>query len=395
MPATTTPSDQTLELICRLLQFNTVSSNSNLPLIEWVETYLKAHGIASRLTYDPSHQKANLFATIGESSSGGIVLAGHTDTVPVAGQHWTQRPFEGTVADGKLYGRGSADMKSFIATCLALVPELLRAPPRRPIHLALTFDEETSMLGARTLIADLRDQGISPLACLVGEPTLLKAVVGHKGRRAMRCCVRGRSAHTSIPMHGVNAIEYASRIIAHLRNMAERHKQHEARHYGYEVPYSTIVTTQIAGGVSTNTVPPECSFNFEFRYLPWTDPDKLEAEVRAFVDTQIKGEMAREASDCAIDFETESSLPAFGAASAEEGLGPGASELLSLLGRRDAPLGYMGFGTEASWFQRAGIPTVICGPGSIEQAHKPDEYIELSQIAAGEHLLRELIRLNQ
>jgi acetylornithine deacetylase len=210
----------------------------------------------------------------------------------------------------------------------------------------------------------------------------------------MRCCVRGRSAHTSIPMHGVNAIEYATRIIAHLKSMAERHKQHEERHYGYEVPYSTIMTTQIAGGVSTNTVPPECSFNFEFRHLPWTDPDKLEAEVRDFARTQIQAEMAREAADCTINFETESSLPAFGVTSAGEGLPAGASELLGLLGRRDAPLVYMGFGTEASWFQRAGIPTVICGPGSIEQAHKPDEYIELSQIAAGEQLLRALIRAN-
>ncbi len=389
------PSEQSLELIRRLVQFDTVSSNTNLPLIRWVENYLQKHGVKSRLTFDPERRKANLFATIGSTDSGGIVLAGHTDTVPVEGQVWTRPPFEATVEGGKLYGRGAADMKSFIGIFLALVPELQQAPAKRPIHLALTFDEETSMLGARTLIADLRDQGIRPMACLIGEPTQLKAVVGHKGRRAMRCCVRGQSAHSSIPMHGVNAIEYATRVIAHLRGMAERHKQNEERHYGYDVPYSTILTTRIFGGVSSNTVPPECSFDFEFRHLPWTDPDKLESEIRAFAETQLAGEMSREAAGCSITFETEGSLPAFGASSTSEGLASGAAELLALLGRREAPLGYVGFGTEASWFQDAGIPTVVCGPGSIEQAHTPDEYITFGQIAAGEALLRQLIRANR
>jgi len=390
-----TPGELSLEIIQRLIQFNTVSSNTNLELIEWVEKYLLAHGIKSRLTFDPDQRKANLFATIGSAEGAGIVLAGHTDTVPVEGQQWTKPPFGAVVEGGRLYGRGAVDMKSFIGICLALVPELQQAAAALPIHLALTFDEETTMLGARTLVADLRDQGLRPLACLVGEPTQLKAIVGHKGRRALRCCVRGRSAHSSIPQHGVNAIEYASRIVAHLRSMAERHKQHEERHYGYDVPYSTILTTGIVGGVSTNTVPPECSFDFEFRHLPWTDPDKLEAEIRAFAETQIKAEMARESADCSITFQTESALPAFGAASATEGLSPGAAQLLMLLGRREAPLGYMGFATEASWFQQAGIPTIVCGPGSIEQAHKPDEYITLSQIAQGEQLLRQLIRANR
>jgi acetylornithine deacetylase len=266
-------SDLCIANVCRLVGFDTVSSNSNLPLIEWVQQYLAGHGVAARLTYDPERRKANLFATIGPEGSGGLVLAGHTDTVPVTGQLWSSPPFEGVVREGKLYGRGAVDMKGFIGVCLALVPRMVRAPLRRPIHLAFTFDEETTMLGARTLVADLRERGIAPLACLVGEPTGLKAIVGHKGRRALRCCVRGQSAHSSLPTHGANAIEYAARIIGHLRELAERHRAREERHYGYDVPYSTIVTTRIQGGLSTNTIPEECAFDFEIRHLPWTDPD--------------------------------------------------------------------------------------------------------------------------
>lgn len=389
------PSAQTLEIIRQLVRFDTVSDNSNLPLIEWVERYLAGHGVRSRLSFDPGERKANLFATIGAPGNGGIILSGHTDTVPVTGQQWSTPPFEASVRDGKLYGRGAVDMKGFIGVCLALVPRMAASRLARPIHLALTFDEETTMLGARTLVADLRDQGIAPLACLVGEPTELKAVIGHKGRRALRCCVRGKSAHSSLPVEGVNAIEYAARIIAHLRSMAQRHRDNEQRHYGYDVPYSTIATTRIEGGLSTNTIPAECAFDFEFRHLPWTDPDKLEAEVRDFARSQVQEAMARESPDCSISFATESDLPAFGTASGAEGLAAGAAELLGLMGHREAPLAYMAFGTEASWFQQAGIPTVVCGPGSIAQAHKPDEYISLAQLAECERLLMQLVEANR
>ena len=384
------PTELSLEIIKRLIGFDTTSSKSNLELIDWVESYLLNYGIRSRLTFSTDRTKANLFATVGTADSGGIILAGHTDTVPVIGQNWIRPPFEATTEAGRVYGRGTADMKSFIAVCLAMVPEIIRIPQKRPIHLALTFDEETTMLGAKTLVADLRDQGLRPFACLIGEPTELKAIIGHKGRRALRCCVRGQSAHSSIPTAGVNSIEYASRIIAHLESMAQRHLRHEHRHYGYDVPYSTIVTTQIGGGISSNTVPPECSFSFEFRHLPWTDPDKLEAEVRAFA-TQLTEVMPSNTSECSITFETESVSPAFGTTSSGEGLPLGTSRLLDLMGKRGAPLGHMAFATEASWFEAAGISTVVCGPGSIDQAHKPDEFIELSQIAQCEQLLKQLI----
>lgn len=390
-----TPSRESLETIRRLVQFDTVSERSNLQLIEWVEKYLAGHGIASRLTFDPQERKANLFATIGPAGGGGIVLAGHTDTVPVTGQAWTTPPFEATVRDARLYGRGTVDMKGFIGVCLAMVPRMVAARLKRPIHLALTFDEETTMLGARTLVADLREQGLAPSACLVGEPTELKAVVGHKGRRALRCCVRGKSAHSSLPVEGVNAIEHALRIVEHLRSMAQRHRENERRHYGYDVPYSTIVTTRIEGGLSANTIPGECAFDFEFRHLPWTDPDKLEAEVRDFARQQVEEAMARESDGCSVSFTREAELPAFGTASSSEGLAPGAAELLALMGHREAPLAYMAFATEASWFQHAGIPTVVCGPGSIAQAHKPDEYVSLAQLAECERLLMQLVEASR
>jgi acetylornithine deacetylase len=388
-----TPSELSLHIIRQLIQFDTVSANTNLPLIEWVEGYLNGHGVPCRLSYDQDRRKANLFATVGMGGTGGIILSGHTDTVPVTGQIWNTPPFEAVVLDGRLYGRGAADMKSFIGVCLALVPQMKAMRLKRPIHLAFTFDEETNMLGVRTLIADLRDAGVSPFACVVGEPTELKAIVGHKGRRAMTCCVRGKSAHSSIPSHGVNAIEYAAKIISHLNGMAERYKMNEERHYGYDVPYSTIMTTTIRGGLSANTVPDECAFDFEFRHLPWTDPEGLETEIRAFAEKHVRQAMVQEYGDCEVEFATQCSFPAF-EATERTGLrmDSATSRLLEMLERDGAPLGYMSFGTEATWFRDAGIATVICGPGSVEQAHKPDEYVTLAQIAQCEQLLLQLLR---
>jgi acetylornithine deacetylase len=396
MATAQTPSELSLSIIRQLIQFDTVSTNTNLPLIEWVERYLNDHGIPSRLSYDKDGRKANLFATIGQGNTGGIVLSGHTDTVPVTGQMWNTPPFDAVVSDGKLYGRGAADMKSFIGVCLALAPQMKAMRLARPIHLAFTFDEETNMLGVRTLIADLRDAGIFPFACVVGEPTELKAIVGHKGRRAMTCCVRGKSAHSSIPSHGVNAIEYAAKIISHLNGMAERYKQNEERHYGYDVPYSTIMTTTVRGGLSANTVPDECTFDFEFRHLPWTDPESLETEIKTFAEKQVREVMLNDFSGCEVVFETQCSFPAFEAME-RTGLGmdPETKKLLGMLEKEGAPLGYMSFGTEATWFRDAGIATVICGPGSVEQAHKPDEYVTLEQIAQCEQLLLQLFRSMQ
>lgn len=373
------------------MAFDTVSRNSNLPLIEWVRDYLLAYGVKSRITFDGDRQKANLFATFGPGKSGGLILSGHTDTVPVDGQTWLTPPFDAVISNARLYGRGTADMKGFIGVCLAAVPKILASDLNSPVHFALTFDEETSMLGVRSLIADLREAKIHPDGCIIGEPTDMRAVIGHKGRRHLRCCVRGKAAHSSLPPEGVNAIEHAAKIILYLRSMADRHREFEQRHYGYDVPYSTIQTNLAQGGLSANTVPAECSFDFEFRNLPWTDVNQLEAEVRAFALEHVLPDMQKEFDQSSITFSTESMLPAFGAASQEEGLDPGTSSLLSRMRRQDKSLRYVGFGTEASWFQDAGIPTIVCGPGSIEQAHKPDEYVSLDQLAQCETFISDLL----
>ena len=383
--------NDSLSLIKTLVGFDTVSRNSNLELIDWVREYLARHGVQSHLTYDSRRRKANLFATLGPGTKGGLILSGHTDTVPVDGQSWTTPPFEAVISGERLYGRGTADMKGFIGVCLAVVPKILEADLREPVHLALTFDEETTMLGVRSLIADLQERKIAPSGCIIGEPTGMRAVIGHKGRRHIRCTVQGRAAHSSLPLEGVNAIEHAAKILLYLRGMAERHKEFESRHYGYAVPYSTIQTTLIQGGLSANTVPSECSFDFEFRNLPWTDAGQLEAEVRAFAHDKVLGEMRKDFAECSISFNTESVLPAFGSASEPEGLDTRISNLLTRMRRKDSSLSYVGFGTEASWFQDAGIPTVVCGPGSIEQAHKPDEYVCLDQIAQCEEFLNGLL----
>ncbi|WP_411880825.1 acetylornithine deacetylase [Polaromonas sp. YR568] len=385
------PTSQTVSIVKTLVAFDTVSRNSNLPLIDWISDYLLKHGVKSRLTFDEGRKKANLFATLGSGTSGGLILSGHTDTVPVDGQKWKTAPFEAIVSDANIYGRGAADMKGFIGVCLAAVPKILAADIDSPVHLALTFDEETSMLGVRSLIADLRDADIQPHGCIIGEPTSMRAVIGHKGRRHLSCSVRGKAAHSSLAPQGVNAIEHAAKIIVYLKGMADRHKAFEQRHYGYDVPYSTIQTNMTQGGLSANTVPAECTFDFDIRNLPWTDVDSLEAEIRAFAKDHVLPEMRKDFAESAITFKTESELPAFGAASPEEGLNEGTSKLLSRMRRKDTPLSYVGFGTEASWFQDAGIPTVVCGPGSIEQAHKPDEYVSLDQLAQCESFIAELL----
>ncbi|XAH24257.1 acetylornithine deacetylase [Xylophilus sp. GW821-FHT01B05] len=389
------PGATCLDIVSRLVAFDTVSRHSNLPLVHWVRDYLDAFGIESHLGLDASGRKANLFASLGPRAPGGLVLSGHTDTVPVDGQAWQSAPFEAVERAGRLYGRGTVDMKGFIGACLAAVPRLLAADLAMPVHLALTFDEETSMLGVRQLVADLRDRGLAPQGCVIGEPTELRAVVGHKGRRHVRCQVRGRAAHSSLALDGVNAIEYAAEIVAYVRQLGDRLAQQEARHAGYAIPHTTVQTTTIAGGLSANTVPEHCSFDFEFRHLPWTDAAALEEQVRAFALQQVLPRMRSRWPDGDIRFDTESALPAFEAGPGSDAAA-GVAWLLGRMrraGRQDGEPGYVGFGTEASWFQHAGIPTLVCGPGAIEQAHKPDEFITLDQLARCEDFIDQLAGL--
>ncbi|HYS14214.1 MAG TPA: acetylornithine deacetylase [Burkholderiaceae bacterium] len=384
------PTPEALRLIDSLLGFPTVSRDSNLALIEFARDHLVKLGAKPRLVYESSGRKANLFCSLGDEGamkSGGLVLSGHTDTVPVDGQDWNTDPFKATHADGRIYARGSADMKGFIATALAWAPRFLDAQARTPIHLSLTFDEETTFLGVKTLLADLEERGIKPAACIIGEPTDMQVIVAHKGKRDWCCRVRGREAHSSLTPTGVNAIEFAAQIIGFIRGLAERQARDEKRDARFSVPYSTLQTGVIRGGIAVNVVPRDCEFDFEMRNIPATSQDALSDEIIAFTEREVLPKMRAVAADSVVTFQRGMSLPAFGIAVAAA-LVEWAQDLAET---RHLGPGAVGFATEASMFMQAGIPTVVLGPGSIEQAHKPNEYLTYAQVAACEQLFERLV----
>jgi len=374
------PSTHALEMARALVRINTVSRESNLPLIELIRDELARHGVASRLTFDDDRKKANLFATLGAGKPAGVIVSGHTDTVPWDGQDWSFDPLGAEVKDGRLYGRGSADMKSFIGLAVAQVPAFLAADLPFAVHLAFSYDEEVGGFGARRLIADMRDAGVRPLACIVGEPTGMIPALAHKGVYRWRCCVRGHAAHSSLTPQSVNAIEVGARVVARLADMAARWRDQEPRYEGFDVPYSTGSVGVIEGGIADNVVPADCRFNYEFRNLPGSDVTAMQGEVRAYAET-LEPAMRAVDADAGIRFETICEMPAFLAAADDPAV------LLALrLAATDATT-LVAFGTEAGLFQRAGTPTVVCGPGHIAQAHQADEYVSLAQLAAGERFL--------
>lgn len=383
-PSPRRPTDDTIAILRSLVGFATVSRDSNLSLIDWVRDYLARYGIESHLSKGPDPTKANLFATIG-SGAGGIVLSGHTDVVPVDGQSWSSDPFDLIERDGRLFGRGTCDMKGFIAAVLAKVPALAAASRDEPIHLAFSFDEEVGCLGARHLLADLAKRGIRPRGCIVGEPTSMIAVVGHKTGSAYTCTVTGRESHSALAPNGVNAVEYAARLIERIRQIAERMIAEERRHDGYEVPYSTLQTGVVAGGHASNIVPALCTMRFDMRTLPWTDPDALFAELEAYARDELLPLMRATAPEADISLALKGRVPGF---SIDEDA-PLVRYVRRLAGS-NAPPGFVAFGSEAGLFQEQGVPSVICGPGSISQAHKPDEYVSLEQLALCEDFLDRL-----
>jgi acetylornithine deacetylase len=381
-----TPSLAALDIARTLIGFDTTSRRSNLGLIEWVRDELRRLGIATRLTYDAGGTKANLFATVGEQGqSGGIVLSGHTDVVPVDGQDWVTDPFKAEISNGRLFGRGSCDMKGFIACALAAAPQMLARNLARPLHLALSYDEEVGCIGVRGLLADLADQGIRPAACVVGEPTLMQLVIAHKGHRSMLCCLRGKEAHSSLTPHGLNAIEYGSRIIVQVQKMAELEETHGQRDGHFDVPYATLNCGTIRGGIAPNVVAKECDFSVELRYLPDGGGENLLDDLKAFAETQVLAQMRARYPLSTLRWTTLSDAPGLSMSPSS----PLVQWLRSVSGTRSG-LGRVAYSTEAGLFQRAGIPTVICGPGSIEQAHRPNEYVELSQLAECEDFLQTL-----
>lgn len=375
-------------MIERLIAFNTVSRDSNLGLIEWVRDYLQGLGATTRLTHDASGRKANLFATLGASAKPGLILSGHTDVVPVDGQNWDTDPFVAVERDGRLYARGSADMKGFIGVILAQAPKFVAALNDSrldaPLHYALSYDEEVGCLGVRSLIQDLKQHGIRPAGCVVGEPTSMQPIIAHKGTHRFRCSVHGREAHSSYVTYGVNAIEYAARLIVYIRHIADRLAQVEQRDYGFTVPYSTLSTGLVRGGIAANVVPKDCEFTFDMRTLPNASPDALYQEIRTYAE-----ELAREMR--AIDPQSGIDL-----VWASQTVGLAASETDAIVRwamqlSNNSTVGKVSYGTEAGLFQEMGVPTVICGPGDIAEAHRPNEFVALEQLAQCEAFMGKIL----
>jgi len=371
-------------LLAELVGFATVSRDSNLALIEFVRDYLHGLGVSSELIYNAERTKANLLASIGPSVPGGVVLSGHTDVVPVDGQAWTVDPFRLSERDGKLFGRGTADMKGYLASVLAAVPTFLASPLRCPVHLAFSYDEEVGCLGVRSLLEVLPQRVPQPALCLIGEPTELQPVLGHKGKLAMRCHIKGAPCHSAYAPYGVNAIEQAARLIGHLgeigAELAEP-SRHDAR---FDPAYSTVQVGVIQGGTALNIVPADCRFDFEVRALPDFAPQGVVEKLQDYAEQALLPRMRAVNADTAIRFEPLSAYPGLATSPDSE-----AARLVARLCGSDA-FATVAFGTEGGLFHQAGIATVVCGPGSMDQGHKPDEYVSVEQMAACDRLMDRL-----
>ncbi|HEX3970934.1 MAG TPA: acetylornithine deacetylase [Stellaceae bacterium] len=373
-----------VEMIRRLVGFDTTSRESNLALIDFVRDYLDRWRVKSELVFDSTRRKANLYATIGPADVGGVMLSGHSDVVPVDGQDWSSDPFKIEQRDGMLYGRGSADMKSFIAIALAKVPEFVGQALDVPIHLALTYDEEVGCIGVRSLVASLAGRAVKPRLCIIGEPTSMKPVIAHKGSRRLRCHVHGHEAHSSLTHRGVNAIEKAAAVVTHINRIAQKKRSSGPFDPAFDPPYTTLQTGLISGGTAVNIVPNECRFDFEMRHLPNDDPDAIVDDVKRYAASLLP-EMQAVSDLAGIAFEDTNTVAALSAKPDEEVV----QLALALSGANGT--GKVSFATEGGFFQQGGIPTVICGPGSIEQAHKADEFIALDQVKQCEDFIDRLI----
>ena len=381
-PSVSEKDNKAIELLNTLIGFDTTSYNSNLELIEFIQSYLSSYGIDSTLIHDESGKKANLYATIGRTDIGGVMLSGHTDVVPVAGQDWDTDPFSLTESSDKLYGRGSADMKGFIALVLSRVPEMVSSELTKPIHLAFSYDEEIGCVGVQRMLDLLEHQPIKPSCCIIGEPTGMEVVIGHKGKLATRVKVRGHACHSGQSPLGVNAIDFASELIVYIRKLAHEKAQNGPFDKDYEVPYTTLHTGVVGGGTALNIVPNLCQFDFEIRHLYEENPQHLLNQIKNFARDHLEKEMHLIDSDTGFDFETLATYP---------GLltDPGIEfvRYVKQLLDNNAHSKVI-FGSEGGLFQkRLGIPTLVCGPGNIDQAHKANEYISLDQLQKGGNFL--------
>lgn len=374
---------QSLDMIARLIGFDTVSRHSNLDLIHYVRDYLAEHGVDSHLVHSPDGNKANLFATVGPNVEGGVVLSGHTDVVPVDGQPWNSDPFTLLEKDGRLYGRGTCDMKAFSAIGLAKVPQMLEKGLKRPVHFALSYDEEVGCFGAPSMIERLVTDIARPAAVIVGEPTSMQPVVAHKGIAALQTTVIGHEAHSSQMQRGVSAVMTAARLVSFINDMADQNKANADPACRFEPPYTTLHVGTIQGGTALNIISRECRFVWDIRVLPGDDWNHYLARFQEYADSLLPA-MKAIAPNASISTEILASAPPL------QDQGGAAQELVfDILDHRQTQVAP--YAAEAGQFQEKGFPVVLCGPGSIDQAHQPDEYIDISQVTACEQFMDQLI----
>lgn len=376
----------TIDILGKLIGFKTVSYQSNLEMLDFIKNYLNSFEIDCQFIYSDDKKRANLLACIGpkNSTKPGIIVSGHTDVVPTAGQPWTKPDFTMVEEDGRLYGRGTADMKGFIAAVLGVVPYWTQLELSRPIYLAFSYDEEVGCLGVRSLLDVVSQMAVQPIACIVGEPTELKPVYGHKGKVALRCEVKGLSAHSAYTNKGVNAIEYAVDLISKIKDIAHDLQVPEKENPRFDPPWSSIQVGVIKGGQAINIVPEKCEFDFEIRSLPGVDIEVILAEIKAYAELQLVPKMQEISETCQITFTELSAYPSL----QTEPCSFVAQLIQKLTGiTTDLTVSY---GTEGGLFNQQGIESVVYGPGSMDQGHKPDEFIEISQLELCDQVLKEL-----
>lgn len=379
-----TDNAEQIAWIERLVAFDTTSSKSNLALVDDVEEYLKSFGAQTHRVYNHDRTKANLYAVVGPDKPGGVILSGHTDVVPVEGQAWDTDPWMLTEKEGKLFGRGTCDMKSFSAIALSLVPEMMKAGLKRPIIFALSYDEEIGLLGAPHMIAEIKDKLPAPEAVIVGEPTMMKVIDGHKGIASFRTTVTGYTTHSSQSDRGVSAVESAAKLISIISEMREQRAHNCDPESPFKPPYSTMTVNVVRGGTQLNIMAGECAFEWDCRSVPG---DAARDILEEFTDRArgVEAEMRARAPGCRVETVQVTNAPSL----APKAENPAADLAKALTGQNSTDV--VAYAAEAGQFQEAGFSTVICGPGSIDQAHQPNEFISLEQVALGTSFLKKLI----
>ena len=376
------------QLLGRLIAYDTTSTTSNLQLIDFMRNYLDDFSVNSQLVYNDDKSCANLYATIGPRDVGGVMLSGHTDVVPTSGQDWSSDPYQIKSDDRAFYGRGACDMKGFIACVLAAVPQLTSTKLLTPVHLAFSYDEEIGCVGVKKLIDAMQGFEVKPKIGLIGEPTDMAMVVGHKGKAAFRVEISGASCHSAYISNGVNAVEYAAELISFIRKMNTNVQQRQLIDDAYTVPHSTFHVGNISGGTALNIVPKQCQFEFEIRNLPQDKLDDLIHEIKHYALDILLPDMRQGFEDSEISFSPISNYPGLNT--------PKDSKVIAYT-QSINPVNQFGdnvsFGTEAGLFhQQLGIDSVVCGPGSIDQAHKPDEFVSRQQMQYCDQMLENLNR---